>query len=560
VTGDPTVGSDGRDRRGSSATGSRRAAALESGRYALESGLDDIRRALRRPTASDIAMLCCTLALGMVVGTNLVGRELAALAIGAGLAAALTTALLASERPLVRGIGGALAVPVAALVASPVLLAAALALTSSGVGLIGGLAVWSLVVAAFAAGLISWDRFGRGGVRRGSTGTTLAAIGVAAVAALPLLPRSDLRSRAATAATDSLEAVETALLAPEGQWVALSFAGLVAVAAVLSSRALAALPFERLVPPDRREDVATAVGWGRRGCSLAARGALAAIVAVVGAPLAVDRFEGPTVTPAEIRTVLPAPTGDAVATLLSTVGVRLGLLAVTGIALAALVLEWGRRARGRGPAVVIARLVAPIVGGAVVALALATALAGSALEAELQAALSTALEGPAPASVVDLLGSAPAFVVVAVALVLVLGVLSSLLGAVTMLRVLRVLPGRGTSAALAAQAVFVLAIGLAIVGRLEPAIWTAAGAFVLWDVGEYADGVRSELGRGAATTRAELVHVGGTLLSGGVVAGGTVALSRWGAADLTVTDPILASIAVGSGLFAVVLVAWLLRG
>jgi len=79
----------------------------------------------------------------------------------------------------------------------------------------------------------------------------------------------------------------------------------------------------------------------------------------------------------------------------------------------------------------------------------------------------------------------------------------------------------GIAAALAAGSVFALAIGLAAVGRLEPAIWTAA-AFVLWDIGEYADGIRTELGRDAATMRAELVHVGGTVLSGGVVAGGTV--------------------------------------
>ncbi len=43
---------------------------------------------------------------------------------------------------------------------------------------------------------------------------------------------------------------------------------------------------------------------------------------------------------------------------------------------------------------------------------------------------------------------------------------------------------------------------------------TGAGAFVLWDIGEYADGVRAELGRDAETLRAELVHVGGTLLTG----------------------------------------------
>jgi len=73
-------------------------------------------------------MLCCTLLICIAVGATLVGLELAALAVGAGLAAAVTTTLLASRRPLVRGIGGILAVPTAVLVSSPALLAGALAL------------------------------------------------------------------------------------------------------------------------------------------------------------------------------------------------------------------------------------------------------------------------------------------------------------------------------------------------------------------------------------------------------------------------------------------------
>ncbi|MFB1065986.1 hypothetical protein [Natrinema sp. H-ect4] len=575
MTGDAIIGSAGRDGRGGpdardsnavgsagTATGpqSRRAIALETGRESLESGIRGLRRALRRPTASDVAMLCCTLIICIAVGATLVGLELAALAVGAGLAAAVTTALLASRRPLVRGIGGILAVPTAVLVSSPALLAGALALTSSSVGLIAGAAVWSLVVAAFAAGLVSWQRFGRGGVRRGSTGTTLAAIGVAAVAAVPIVPRADLRARAAAAVTDTVGQLWAALVTSPEPWTVVSFAGLVLVAAFLSSRALAAIPLERFVPPDRRDALATAVDAVRRSCSLSIRGAIALVIAAVGAPLAVDRLEGPTVTPADLRTELPAPVGDAVATLVTTGDLRAGLLALAGIAVALLVLERARRAAGRGPAVVIARLLAPIVGGALVALVLARALAGSALEAEIRTTLTTGLGGVAPPSVLEFLTSVPAFVLVAIVLILALGSLSSLLWTVTMLRVVRVLPRRGIAAALAAGSVFALAIGLAAVGRLEPAIWTAAAAFVLWDIGEYADAIRTELGRDAATMRAELVHVGGTVLSGGVVAGGTVALSRWGVTDVSITDPALAAVAVGTGLFAVVLVTWALRG
>ncbi|ADB62193.1 hypothetical protein Htur_3329 [Haloterrigena turkmenica DSM 5511] len=83
---------------------------------------------------------------------------------------------------------------------------------------------------------------------------------------------------------------------------------------------------------------------------------------------------------------------------------------------------------------------------------------------------------------------------------------------------------------------------------------------VAGDVLVAADGVRTELGRDAATTRAELVHVGGATLTGAVVAGATVACYRWVATGVAIADPAYAAVAVGSGLFAVVLVAWALRG
>ncbi|QLG49484.1 DUF7519 family protein [Natrinema halophilum] len=568
MRGDAVTGSAGRtNRRGrdgndSVAGGavSRRAVARETGRYVLESAIRGVRTALRRPTASDVAMICWTLGVGIAIGSTLVGRRLAVLATGAGLAAALTTVLLASERPLLRGLGGVVAAPVSVLVSSPLLLASVLALTSSGVGLIAGVTVWALVVAAFAAGLLSWPRFGRGGVRHGSTGTILAALGVVAVAVLPILPRADLRAHAVAAATDTLGVIEDVLVTPTGMLAVVSFAGLVAVAAMLSSRALATLPFERLVPPDRRDAVTTAVSGLRRGCSLSIRGALALGAGAVIAPIAVDRLDGPVVTPVALRTELPAPAGDALASLVVIAGVRLALVALAGIAFALLFLEWSRRILGRGPAVVVARLVAPMIGGALVAIVLVQATADSALAADIEGFLRATLEGPAPPSVLEFLTSIPPFTLVAIVLVFALVALSSLLWTVTTLRVIRLLPERAIGAALAAGAVFVLAVALAIVGRVEPAIWTTAAAFVLWDIGEYSDVIRTELGRGASTMRAELVHVGGTLLSGGVVAGGTVALYRWRAGIPMITDPVIAAVAVGSGLFVVVLVAWALRG
>ena len=553
----PSSASSAASPTSSAEAGARSAGTLlrETVRECLESVRRGLWTALARPTASDVAMIAATLAIGLAVGSRLVGPELAGLAIGGGLGAALATVLLASRRPIVRALGGVVAAPVAVLVSSPALLAGALALSSSGVGRFAGLAVWGLIVAALAAGLCAWDRLGDGGVRRGATGTTLTAVGVLAVVVLRVLPESDVRERAGAAAMDLLGVAGETVVAADGSWAVLSFAGLVLAAAFASGRTLGYLPLERLVPPDRRGTLADAVARLRRACSLVSRVAIAAGIATVVAPLALQEVDSMPMTPASLRTVLPAPAGDAAATLVTASGLRIALLAVLAVAAGLALLEWSRRFLGANVAHVLARLVAPCAGGALVALVLARALSATALETDLEGLL----EGAAPSSVVELIGAFPAFALGAVLLAIALGTLSSLLWSVTALRLVRILPARAIGAALAAGAVFLLAIGLAVVGQVEPAIATAAGAFVLWDVGEYADGVRAELGREAATLRAELVHVGGTALTGAVVAGGTVSCYRWVAPDVAVSDPAHAAVAVGSGLLAVVLVAWALR-
>ena len=550
---DGTVGSAFRSRE---AAGSRRAIALETGRETVASLRGALWQALARPTASDVAIIVATLAIGIAIGSRLVGPELAALAMAAGLGAAVATRLLASRRPIVRGFGGVVAVPVAVLVSSPALLAGALALSSSGVGLFAGLAVWALVVAALAAGLVSWERLGDGGVRRAATGTTLTVLGVIGVVVIRILPDSGAREHAGAAAMDLLGVAGDVLVAAEGSWAVVSFAGLLLVTAFASSRTLGYLPVERLVPPDRRGRVAEVIARVRRGCSLLTRAALALGIAAVVAPLAIQEIASMPLSPAALRTVLPAPAGDALAALVTASELRVALGAVFLLVLGVALLEWTRRLLGANVAHALARLVAPSVGGALVALVLARAFSSMALAADVEGLL----EGTAPSSVVELIGAFPAFALAALALVIALGSLSSLLWSVVSLRLIRVLPPRAIGAALAAGAVFLLAIGLAVVGQVEVAIVTATGAFVLWDIGEYADGVRTELGRDAATTRAELVHVGGAALTGAVVAGATVACYRWVATDVAIADPAYAAIAVGSGLFAVVLVAWALRG
>ncbi|ELY45148.1 DUF7519 family protein [Natronorubrum sulfidifaciens] len=534
---------------------SPRSAALEAGKNALTAGRRGLWRALARPTVSDVAMIACTFAVGIGIGSRLVGFELAALAMGAGLGVALTTILLGSSRPLVRGFGGALAVPASVLLSSPVLVAAILAVTSPTVGVVSALTVWSLVIAAFAAGVAPWDRLGTGGVRRGATGTTLAAIGVVGVVVLRVVPESAVRDRAGAAVVDVLGAAGD-FVAANDAWAVVSFAGLVVVTAVVSSRALRYVPFDRLVPPDRRGSFATGSTRLRWVCSRVGRGALVLSIVAVGASSVSARFETRPVTPAELQTGLPDPVGSGLATVVTSSGLRFVFGIVLVVMLSLSVLEWGRRLLGRNIARVCARLLAPVVGGAVVALVAARALPGSALEAD----LTGALEGTAPPSVLELLEALPAFAVAAVVLVVTLALLASMLWAVTMMRAFRLLPPRAIGAALAAGAMGVLAAGIAIVGQVEAAIITAAAAFVLWDIGEYADGVRTELGSAAATLRAELVHIGGTAATGAVVAVATVACYRWLLPELSISVPAHAAVAVGTGLLAVAFVVWVLRG
>ena len=546
MTRSPTV-----DRR----SASRRERALGGVRRLSDRGRRSIRDALERPTASEVVAIGLTLSIGVTIGTVLVGSPIAVLASVAGLAAASAIVLLASDRAVVRGVGGVLAVPVSLLVLAPTVLVADL-VRVGGVGRYAGVTVWALLVAAFAAGLFVWNRFGDGGVRRGATGAVFAAVGVIGVALLRLVPESAARERAGVAAADVAGWLWNAVVVADGSWALVSFAVLLFTTAVGLRTSLEYLALERFVPPDRRANLSDVLDGVERGCDVAVRLAVALGLAAVVAPALAEQVESTLLTPDEVGAVVPTPLGGGLAALVTASSLRLVLSLVLGLAVGLAGLEWLRRALRRDAARLFATLIAPALGGGVVAVALAWALAEPVLAADPAAAL----EGVAPASVVALAGAVPPFALAAGVLAVGLVSLASLSFAVVGLRVFRLLPRRAIGAALAAGAVLVLAAGLAVVGRVELAIATAAGAFVVWDVGEYGDGMRRDLGAQATTVRAEFVHLGGSVLSGLVIAGGTIALYRWAALEAPVTDPAYAALAVVTGLLAVVLVAWALRG
>jgi len=517
--------------------------------------LASIRAALERPTASEVVAIGLTLSIGVTIGTVLVGAPIAVLASVAGLAAAGAIVLLASDRVIVRGVGGVIAVPVSLLVLAPTVLVADL-VRVGGVGRYAGVTVWALLVAAFAAGLFVWTRLGDGGVRRGATGAVLAAVGVIGVALVRLVPESAARERAGVAAADAAGWLWNAVVVADGSWALVSFAVLLFAAAVGLRTSLKYLALERFLPPDRRANLSAVLDGVERGCDVAVRLAVVLGLAAVVVPALAAQVESTLLTPDELRAVVPAPLGGGLAVLVTASSLRLALCLGLGLAVGLAGLEWLRQALRRDAARVFATLVAPALGGGVVAVALAWALAEPVLAADPAAAL----EGVAPASVVALAGAVPPFALAAGVLAVGLFSLASISIAVVGLRVVRIVPQQAIGAALAAGTILVLAAGLAVVGRVELAIATAAGAFVVWDVGEYGDGIRRELGTGATTVRAEFVHLGGSLLSGVVIAGGTIVLYRWATVDASVTEPAYAALAVVAGLLAVVLVAWALRG
>ncbi|MFC7237492.1 hypothetical protein ACFQS4_04545 [Saliphagus sp. GCM10025317] len=552
----PTVVSGGdHGTRNHSRLESARNAASSVGKRGTSAVLAAVRGALSQPTTSDVATLVLTLAICLAVGGSLIGTRLAAVATVGGVGAALVATLLGSDRPVRRAVGGALAVPAAVLVAVPVTLAWAFAVGVAGFGPFTAVTVWSLVVAALAGTLASWDRLGDGGVRAAARATTLAALGVVVVVVVRVLPEAGVRERAGPAVTEVTGAASGVLLEPGQTLATVSFFGLVLVTAGAVFVTVGYVPVERLVPPDRRETVSRAVGAVRHGNSIAIRVALVGLSGVVMLPALLEQFSDVPLSPREIAATVPAPAGEALATVVVARELRTLLLVVFAVAAFVAALEWTRRALRRGLAAVLARLAAPMVGGVVLTLALASVLATPDVEASLEALVRQIK----PQVVADLLLEFPPIALVVAVLLVALGMLSSLFGTVSLLRAIRLLPPRAIGSALAATAILGLAGSPAVIGRPEAAIWTAAGAFVVWDVGEYADGLRAELGRDAATMRAELVHALGAVATGAAVALGTVGLYRWAASDVLVVDRRLAAAALGAALLAVVLVAWVLR-
>jgi hypothetical protein len=447
----------------------------------------------------------------LLVGAQLVGLRLAALAVAAGTLVALGLAGLDSDRPLARLLAGAVLVPASILVLAGVGVGIAFGLRSGlAAGYLAVAAVLLLAVGSFAAVCTAAPVDGRGllaGTFMRVIGIIVPLTGLQLLVAAATAPASTLAAVGALAfdSPEPLLAVGRALLAPRGP-TALLTSVCYLVALVWIARALVgALPVVAVFPPRRRPEIAARVDDLRATLGRALFGTAA--VGIGGYILALGAG---VAAPARLGAALDPPLSGLVTGLLTAVSLRVLLLTLLGLGVAVLIAERLRR-RVRRLSETDVRLAAmPPLGAAGTALGLGVVLELLLTPAAVVRMLPPALEGPA-AGVLDGGLLAAAFLAAFASLV----VLGALLLGLAVLVGSPALPDRALGPALAATGVFGLGLMLAVFGGPSAlSVLAAVVALVVWDAGEFAAGLRTELGTDAHTRRGELVHVGGSLAVG----------------------------------------------
>lgn len=528
---------------------------------ALSGTATTVKRRVNRLFASDALVIVTTLAVALLVGAQLVGTDVAALAFVAGVGMALAVVLANSSNPLIRLIGGAVTVGAAVLAVAPLTLTVALVLGDSGFGVFAGLTVLWLVLASFAAATVPTSAPGDGTVRTAGRTVVLAGIGIVLVVGVRLVPETGVREQAVVAAGDAVGAAVGVIVHPGGGDALVSMLALVAVTALVVRWGLGKLPIERFLPPERRASVASGLTRIRSRLRTLFRLSMLSTLVAGGVALlgAADVEGGPehSYTHVEtIRTELPAPAGDIIADLVLAPTPRWAMLVACALAVGVGVVEVLRLALRRGLATVLARLFAPVVGGAVVTVVAASLIA----DPDLPQTLAELAPPSVPPSVIQLVFESPAFVAAGLGLLVALGVLWGAFTFVSVLGMVRILPKRATGVSLASIALFGTAITAALVGRATLAVATAVAALFVWDVGEFGVGLREELPAGTPTFRVEIVHAGTSALAGVVVAAGTLWAHARLSTYLSVPDPRLALVALVAAAVVTALVSFSLRG
>jgi len=307
------------------------------------------------------------------------------------------------------------------------------------------------------------------------------------------------------------------------------FSLLLALAAAAMARGLDALPIAELVPETSdAPDIEGAVDAAVR--TLRWTGRLVLLVAPVAGLFELGLGQESLVE------LLPRGLYDLLVAVTAAPGLRslLWWLFLAGSAVSLAV--WFLRRTVRSSADRVGTVLAPYVGGGVITL-VAVAVAGpvvSAIEAALRATPAAAAVEQLLTPVLDVYG--PETVTLALVIVALFSVIS-VTGQLWVALATNYLRERTAGVTLAAAGLFGAS---AFAATLDTPTWLIlaglVGAVVVWDAGSFGTTLGREVGAGAATRRAELVHTGGTVAVGGVGVAATLGLSSI-ARDAIVVEP-----------------------
>jgi len=474
-----------------------------------------------------------TLGVIAVAGTAFAGTTGALLAVGCGLSLTLTLVMTNSSNPLASGLGVVFGMAAGALSAAVVAFAAYILLQTGFSGLFAGVGLFALVLASTGAFL---------GVAQSTTGLAIARsalmiivgiIGAVGLIGALVAPRAELRQQATAAVVEAGYTAALATLSVDPVHALSTFFILLAAALFFIGRTVVRIPFERLLPADRRSTGVAVVQWVQRWRIRLVRGSL--IVAMTtGIGLLLDATIPPNEESAwllaytqllrtdQLLVVAPEPLGAALVSVVGSQSIRAGLYAIIVGSAAVLLTVQLVGALRRGLAWTLIKLAAPLVGG----------IAGSILFGILgnmfgvTALLIETAPAQTPPQLLELLQSGSLFVAGGVVVVVLLGICVSTLIALGTFIIVISLPDTAGSTALASIGLFGVAVAAVVVGLPLVAVGVAAAALCVWDVGEFGATLRAELPGRPPTLRAETVHASGSVLYCSVGAVGAWLLYR----------------------------------
>ncbi|MBX0287625.1 hypothetical protein EGH22_14925 [Halomicroarcula sp. F28] len=285
-----------------------------------------------------------------------------------------------------------------------------------------------------------------------------------------------------------------------------------AVVTIAFERAMMSLPLTELLAETTDDaDLSDAVESASRALGIAS----VAAVAVGLLALGIETGRGQAV----IADTLPAGLYDLTVSLTGSPGVRQALWTVFVASVVVRLAVWLVQRAARSSADRLATVLAPYVGGSLLAgglFVVATPLL-DALLATVQSAAPAPVAAGVTRLVTPLVGSYGAGLVLLVAGLALLSVTSTAVGCLWLALVTHYLDERNPGVHIGAAGLFGATVFAATMGVSTWLVLAGlVGAVVVWDAGTFGRTLRREVGPAAETRRTELTHAGGTVAVGGV--------------------------------------------